>query len=443
MINIPGKCRFVFEKLNKNGYECFAVGGCVRDALMGRKPNDWDFTTNALPDEITECFKEYKTIEVGKDYGTIAVISEGETYEITTYRCDGEYTDSRHPDSVTFTKSITDDLKRRDFTINSMAYSPIEGLVDPFNGQSDLAKKLIRCTGNPDERFNEDALRILRALRFSSVLNFEIEAETSDAVFRCMNKLSFVHPNRLRKEFMGIIMGSSCADILLTYKDVVSVFIPEIKPMFDLAQNNPHHKYDVWRHTVAAMDNSVADEIVKLAVFFHDIGKPDAKTTDDKGIDHFKKHQAISAEITRNVLTRLCFPNSVISDVCLLIKYHDERFRKFSYDIKRVLAAMGPELFQKLSLISFADIMGQSDYFREEKLSNRDKMLDESRRIIESNECYSLSQLAVSGDDIISLGYSGKDVGIILNTLLKMVMKGDAENTKEDLIARINNISLN
>ncbi|MBQ4568844.1 MAG: CCA tRNA nucleotidyltransferase [Ruminococcus sp.] len=441
MINIPQKCKIIFEIFEKNGYECFAVGGCVRDALMGKVPADWDFTTNALPDDILRLFSEFKTIEVGKKYGTIAVVINNECFEITTYRVDGTYSDSRHPDYVQFSSSIEEDLSRRDFTINSMAYSCKAGLIDPFDGLNDIKNRIIRCTGEPKRRFCEDALRILRALRFSSVFQFKIEENTKNAIFECMEGLSLVHPNRLRKEFTGLLSGNP-QHILLEYRDVLAVIIPEIKPMFDLAQNNPHHCYDVWKHTVVALSHTAPSDILRLAVFFHDVGKPYVKTTDSLGIDHFKKHQFHSEKIANRVLSRFCYPKSLISDVCVLIRYHDERFRNLSVDIKRVMGAVTQRLFNELLLISYADIMAQSEYQKDKKLAYREKVLTEAKRIINDGECYSLSQLAINGDDLVSLGYRGKEIGIILNTLLKMVIKGTAENTKESLIKSINSISL-
>ncbi len=441
MINIPQKCKIIFDILETNGYECFAVGGCVRDSLMGKDPVDWDFTTNASPDDILRCFSDFKTIEVGKQYGTIAVVINNETFEITTYRVDGVYSDSRHPDSVSFSSSIADDLSRRDFTINSMAYSSSCGLVDPYGGLEDINNGIIRCTGEPKRRFYEDALRILRALRFSSRYNFKIETHTKDSIFECKESLKLVHPNRLRKEFTGILEGNP-RTILLEYRDVLAVIIPEIKPMFDLAQNNPHHCYDVWEHTAVALSHTLSEDVLRLAVFFHDIGKPYVKTTDDKGVDHFKKHQIYSTKIAKQVLGRFCFPKSIVSDVCTLVLYHDERFRNLTVDIKRVLGKVTERLFNDLLLVSYADIMAQSDYQREEKLIYRETVLSEARRILSDNECYSLSQLALDGNDLISLGYKGKDIGVILNTLLRMVIKGTAENTKESLTKSIKSVDL-
>lgn len=431
---IPKKCKFIFEKLENRGYECFAVGGCVRDAIMGVEPADWDFTTNAQPDEILDCFDDYTTVDIGKRFGTICVVSEGESYEITTYRNDGEYSDSRHPDSVQFSEAIEEDLARRDFTINSIAYSEERGFIDPYGGKEDIENKIIRCTGEADLRFQEDALRILRAIRFSSRLGFSIEPSTASAIHAKKDRLSYVHPQRIRKELLGILMGSSPVTVLREFRDALSVVIPEIEPMFDLAQNNPHHVYDVWMHTLHALDVAPKDEIIRLAVFFHDIGKPHAKTTDDKGIDHFKKHPYISEKITRSVLTSFGFSSKTVSDVCKLVRFHDERFRGLTPDIKRVLGEIDVDLFQKLLQVSRADMLAQSDYQREEKLSHHRNVEAEFRRIMEAGECYSLSQLEIKGTDLLNMGFTGEAVGHALDVLLKSVIKGRTENDRDALM---------
>ena len=441
-MQIPNKCKFIFYILEKYGFECFAVGGCVRDSLMNNTPSDWDFATNALPHQILDCFCDYKTIDIGKKYGTITVISEGESYEITTYRNDGEYTDSRHPNCVTFTNAIIDDLSRRDFTINSVAYSPAKGIIDPFNGERDIKDGVLRCTGIPFNRFSEDALRILRALRFASRFDFEIEKETSQAILNCAETLKSVHPNRLRKELIGLLMGKNPKSILLRYRDVISHIIPEIKPMFDLNQNNPHHKYDVWTHTVEALSYTECDETVRIAMFFHDIGKPSVKSTDEMGVDHFKKHQLESVNIAESIMRRFAFPSSQINDVKLLIQYHDERFHSIDKDIKSVLCVLGNNLFTKLMSVSYGDIMAQSEYKREEKLVHREKVITRWKEIILNNECYSLEQLAIKGSDLLDLGYSGKDIGTILDGLLKMVIKGIVPNEKNALLNGVKSIIL-
>ncbi len=434
MISIPDICKLIFNILESNGFECFAVGGCVRDSIIGSEPNDWDFTTNALPDEICRCFSDYATIDIGRQYGTICVVIDSQPFEITTYRCDGTYSDSRHPDSVSFSQTLQEDLARRDFTVNSIAYSDKTGFIDPYGGIIDIENKLIRCTGDAQARFSEDALRMLRAVRFSARLGFSIEKSTSDAMHLLKDKLSAVHPQRIRKELTGILMAPYSCDILSEYKDILSVVLPEIKPMFDLEQNNPHHIYDVWTHTLKALKNTPLDETVRFAVFFHDIGKPVMKTTDDNGIDHFKKHQYVSAEITADILRRFGYPNKFIEDVCALIRHHDERFKLMGQDIKRVLSDIGVELFLKLMEVSFADTLAQSRYQREEKLSHRNAVVAEFREIIERGDCYSLSQLDVNGRDLIKMGFKGEAIGRALNVLLRLVIKGKVPNLRNELL---------
>lgn len=435
MIYIPEKCKLIFDILENNGYECFAVGGCVRDSIMGNTPSDWDFTTNATPDEICRCFSCYNTIDVGRDFGTICVVIDSEPFEITTYRCDGAYSDSRHPDTVSFTSSITDDLARRDFTVNSIAYNEKTGFVDPFGGVCDIERRLIRCTGIAKERFSEDALRILRAVRFASRLGFAIDDETSEAMHLLKDNLLQVHPQRIRKELSGIIMAEYAPRILSEYRDVLSVILPEIVPMFDLVQNNPHHIYDVWTHTLKALSNaSLDDDLVRFAVFFHDIGKPSCKTTDEAGVDHFKKHPHKSAQMTEEILKRFGFSHRFIQDVCALIKHHDERFKQMDADIKRVLSDIGEDLFAKLMCVNLADTLAQSEYQREYKLSHREKVTRRADEIIVNGECYKLSQLALNGSDLVSMGFQGKAISNALNNLLRLVIKGKCKNTREDLL---------
>ena len=434
MINIPEKCKLIFNILENNGYECYAVGGCVRDSIMGNTPSDWDFTTNATPDEICNCFKDFTTIDIGREYGTICVVVDSEPFEITTYRCEGTYSDSRHPDSVSFTRNIADDLARRDFTVNSIAYNEKKGFIDPFGGLDDIGRKIIRCTGEAKTRFSEDALRILRAVRFASRLGFSIETETAESMHCLKDNLLLVHPQRIQKELRGIIMSQYAFSVLDEFKDVIAVILPEIKPMFELAQNNPHHIYDVWIHTMKALENSIMDETVRFAVFFHDIGKPSCKTTDIAGIDHFKKHPNKSTQMTKEIPKRFGFAHKFIDEVCALIKHHDERYKQIDADIKRVLSDIGEDLFDKLMAVSLADTLAQSDFQREYKLSHREEVIKKAKEIIVNGECYKLSQLALSGSDLVALGFKGKAISIALDNLLKLVIKGKCDNTREDLI---------
>ena len=404
-IKLPQNAELIIDKLRDSGYSCYAVGGCVRDSLRGVKPHDWDFTTSAQPDEIERVFSDYRTITVGKRYGTVAVLIGGELYEITTYRIDGEYSDSRHPDEVRFSDRIQDDLARRDFTVNAMAYNPYDGLIDLYGGAQDLSFGVIRCVGEPRLRFEEDALRILRALRFAAVLGFTIEP------------------------------------ILRRYRKVIAVFIPELKGTFDFEQHSEHHNRDLYRHTIAAVNNVEPEPLLRVTMLFHDIGKPLAQTTDKRGVCHYRGHQQIGAAMTREILRRLCMPSVFIDEVCDLIRWHDERFKPETVMIKGYLKRLGADAMQKLMLIQRADILAQSPFKREEKLSNLSAVSEELNRIITSGECYSLRQLAVNGSDLLHIGIgSGVQIGQTLDTLLDKVIGGALPNEKEALLSYAKNM---
>lgn len=442
-IELPQVPKLIINTLQLSGHECFAVGGCVRDSLSSREVNDWDFTTSASPDEIEKCFSDYTTIDIGKKFGTICVVIDGVNYEITTYRTDGEYADSRHPDSVEFSNNLKDDLSRRDFTINALAYNDSVGLVDEFDGLRDLQLGVIRCIGDADTRFSEDALRILRALRFSSTYGYSIEAKTAEAIMSNKNNLSLVSSERISKEFSKLLCGSHVDFILRRYKEVFAVFIPEISTMFHFDQNTKHHNKDLWRHTVSAVKNTPPDDLLRTTMLLHDIGKPMSVYTDKKGASHFPNHQKLGAAMSTTILKRLKYPSSFISTVNLLIENHDNRLTPNSAVVKRCMRDLGADNTKKLLTIQRADILAQSLYKREEKLSVLDSVCAEYNRILDSGECYSLSTLAVNGKDIIHLGVtSGEMIGKILNQLLDKVIDGELDNNKESLIFYTKSIML-
>lgn len=434
-IKLPSDVKMLIDRLRKSGYDCYAVGGCVRDSLRGLQPHDWDLTTSAQPDEIERIFADFKTVDIGKKYGTIAVMVEGELYEITTYRVDGTYTDSRHPDEVSFSDRLRDDLARRDFSVNAMAYNDEEGLVDLYGGRRDLSYGVIRCVGDPVERFSEDALRILRALRFASTLGFTIEPQTSEAILKQRTLLSSIAAERIRDELLKLLCGDKADFILRRYRSVIAVFIPELKGTFDFEQNSKHHNRDVYRHTVAAVHNVEPEPLLRVTMLFHDIGKPLARTTDKHGVCHYKNHPKIGAAMTSEILRRLCMPSAFIDEVCTMIRYHDERFKPDPVMLKGYLKLLGADMMQKLMMVQRADILAQSMYLREEKLSTLAAVSDELNRIISSGECYSLRQLAVSGADLLHLGYSsGIRIGQTLDTLLDQVIAGELPNEKDALL---------
>lgn len=439
-IRLPSDVKTIIEKLRRSGYSCYAVGGCVRDSLRGVAPHDWDFTTSAMPQEIEQVFSDYRTVSVGKKYGTVAVIAGGELYEITTFRIDGEYSDSRHPDEVCFSRRLSDDLARRDFTVNAMAYNDEDGLVDLYGGREDLKNGVIRCVGDPSQRFSEDALRILRALRFAATLGFTIEPSTSDAILRKRKLLSDIAGERIREELLKLLCGEKADFILRRYRSVIAVFIPELMGTFDFEQHTKHHNRDVYRHTVAAVQHIEPQPLLRVTMLFHDIGKPLAKTTDKFGVSHYKNHPKIGAAMTREILRRLCMPSAFIDEVCTLIRWHDERFRPDTVVLKRYLKKLGADAMQKLMLIQRADILAQSRYLREEKLQNLAAVSAELHRILAADECYSLRQLCVNGSDLLHLGLSsGVMIGQTLDLLLDKVIAGELSNEKEALLAYAKN----
>ena len=434
-ITMPDKAEFIINRLYDNGFECFAVGGCVRDSIIGRDVSDWDFTTNATPDEIERCFSDFTTIDIGKRFGTICVVIDKENFEITTYRTESGYEDSRHPDSINFSKKLTDDLSRRDFTVNALAYNDKVGLIDEYNGLADLNYGIIRAIGNPDERFTEDALRILRALRFSSVLGFAIEQNTAQSILKNKDSLSLVSGERIIKELSKLLCGKDVDLILRRYKDVLAVIIPEISVMFNFDQNSLHHNKDLWRHTVSAVKNTQNDEILRTTMLLHDLGKPMTVSTDAKGHSHFHNHPKLSAAMATTILKRLHYPSAFISTVVTLIEYHDVRLTPDSPTVKRCMRDIGVENTARLLSIQRADILAQSMYKREEKLSTLDKVVEEFERIKKTNECYCLSMLDINGKDIIHLGVTiGEQIGNILKILLDEVIDSKLPNDKNSLL---------
>lgn len=434
MQRILNKCKFIFEILENSGFECYAVGGCVRDVLLNIEPHDIDITTNATPDEILECFKNYRTFELGKKFGTISVMNDNEIFEITTYRIDGKYNDSRHPDKVEFSRNLNDDLARRDFTVNAMAMDKSGNIVDIFGGREDLHNKIIRAVGNAEERFTEDALRIFRALRFSCKLNFKIEDSTSYAAKMLAHTLKNVHPQRLRDELTALLLTDSASEVIEEYKEIFFTIIPELRICDNFQQITAHHRYDVFSHILHTLKYAPMDEEIRFALLFHDIAKPETHTVDKAGISHFNGHPAKSADIATEILKRFAFPSDFIKKVSLLIKYHDKRFEKPQLHIKRVLSELSVEDFYKLLTIQRCDILAQSEYLKEEKLAHVDYIETELEAILKDNACFKLKDLAVNGQDMINLGLNGKQIGDALNLLLNMVIEEKLQNNREELI---------
>jgi len=437
IINISDETKGMIDTLEANGYEAYVVGGCVRDAFMGKKPEDWDICTSALPEQTAACFSDCHIIETGLKHGTITVIKNHRPFEITTYRIDGDYSDNRRPDSVKFVSELKDDLSRRDFTINAIAYNHNRGLADFFGGVSDIKNKMIRCVGSADKRFQEDALRIMRALRFASALGFAIDEDTSGALYRNKELLDNIAMERIAAELNKLLVGDSVKEILLSHTQIIEKIIPEIKDMIGFEQNNPHHVFDVWRHTVESINNIPADPVLRLTMLLHDIGKPGCYTETDS-VGHFHGHQQISSDMAWDILKRLKYSNAVINAVKKLVLYHDSDIKPEPRPIKRLLNKVGEERFKQLLLVKRADAIAQSELFRKEKLESLDKVLKALDKVLEEQQCFSLKDLAVNGRDLIDAGIpEGAEVGKCLNRLLKLVIEESADNNKEDLLKLI------
>lgn len=435
-IEIPSGANEIIHSLQNNGYEAFLVGGCVRDSILGRPIHDYDITTSATPDEMMEVFKDKRIIETGLQHGTITILIDGGGYECTTYRIDGNYSDSRRPDSVTFTRSLKEDLKRRDFTINAMAYNDTVGLVDPFNGMEDIEHYKIRCVGRAEDRFSEDALRILRAIRFASQFGFVLEPDTDWNISKMYKNLKNISIERINSEFCKIAASSDFCVQMVLYNEVFSLFIPEIKDMLGFQQNNPYHMYDVWNHTVHAIEYCESDDLVtRLAVFFHDIGKPHCYQDGEDGIRHFKGHGRVSANMTDKIMKRLRFDNDTREKVVELVYYHDATFEVGKKYIKRWLNKIGEEQFRRLLNVRRADIKAQADINQETRLQKIDNIGYILEEVLQDDECFSLKNLAVNGKDLITIGYKpGKEIGKVLNNLLDSVISGEYINEKEKLL---------
>lgn len=436
-ILLPDNVKEIIKNLTDNGFEAFIVGGCVRDSVLGLTPHDWDICTSAKPEEIKQCFKDYNTFDSGIKHGTISIVIEKEVFEVTTYRIDGEYTDNRHPESVTFTDDITKDLGRRDFTINAMAYNECQGLVDPFDGRTDLKNGLIRCVRKPDERFVEDALRIIRALRFASVYNFRIEEQTATSVHKNANLLLNIAVERISAEFNRLICGGGAEIILNDYRDVFAVIIPEIIPMFDFDQHTKHHNRDVWRHTTHSIASIEATSLLRITMLFHDLGKPKACKRDPDGTCHFKGHPKHSAIMAEEILLRLKYPKDFIEQCIKLIIYHDVRFNGSKRQLKHVMNAIGEKNVEFLLKVQHADIMAQSDYKHKEKLQTLDLACKVFKEILAEQSCFTLKQLDLNGYDLMNIGIKdGKEIGRILKLLLSFVIDEKIQNEKSALLKK-------
>ncbi len=437
-IQMPDKVKKIIDVIQAAGFEAFAVGGCVRDSLLQREPNDWDITTSATPDEVKSLFP--RTVDTGIKHGTVTVLMDKDMYEVTTYRIDGEYEDSRHPKEVSYTLNLKEDLRRRDFTINAMAYNDTVGLVDIFGGMEDLEKGIIHCVGNATERFSEDALRMLRAIRFSAQLGYTIEDQTKAAIKELAPTLQNISAERIQVELVKLLCSPHPDYLRTAYETgVTKIFFPEWDRAMETEQNHPHHCYSVGEHILHSLEFVEPDKVLRLAMLFHDIAKPDAITISDDGKTHFHGHSEKSEKMCRQIMKRLRMDNDTIHMVSRLVLFHDygNGVEPNPRIVRRAVNKIGVEIFPLLMQVRRADILAQSEYKRQEKLDNLKAWIACFEEIMEKQECVSLKMLAVNGSDLIAEGLKpGKELGDILNALLKEVIEEPEKNTREYLILR-------
>lgn len=433
-IILPEKVRELLRRLQEAGHAAYAVGGCVRDSLLGRTPNDWDITTSARPGEVKRLFP--RTVDTGLQHGTVTVLLGKDAFEVTTYRIDGEYRDGRHPENVTFTDDLIEDLRRRDFTINAFAYNEERGLIDAFDGQRDLRDHVIRAVGDAKERLSEDALRILRAVRFAAQLNFTIAPDTLAAAGALAPELTKISAERIREELLKLLVSEHPEMLLTCYETgMTRVFLPEFDRMMQTPQNTPHHCYDVGTHTIKSIRHIAPEPVLRLTMLLHDTGKPDARTTDENGRDHFYGHAARSAEIAETVLRRLRFDNETRKQTVRLVRWHDDRPRLTEEKVRRAIAKCGEDAYPALFFVKEADTLAQSSYRREEKLQYIADYQHLYEKIKARGDCLKVSDLAINGKDLLALGYErGPKLGGTLEALLALVLEDPSRNTKEELI---------
>ena len=438
-IRLPHDAYRLLQTLRAAGHSAYVVGGCVRDSLLGRLPGDWDICTSARPDEMKALFCSQRLILTGEKHGTVAVILHGKPYEMTTYRLDGSYRDHRHPDNVQFVDDLAADLARRDFTINAMAYHPVRGLVDPYEGQADLHHRIIRCVGNPTQRFQEDALRILRALRFASQLSFSLAIDTENALFEQAASLSYVAGERLSVELEGMLCGQSVRAVLLNYAEVLSVIIPQLHTMKGFDQHSRWHIYDVLEHTACVIENTPPEPLVRWAALFHDAGKPDTFFRDKNGIGHMPGHPLASIDHLRKAAKRLHFSRKRLHDLELLVRYHDDHPAPTRQDVRILFSKLeeNRELFHTMCDLMRGDALGQAPFSHK-----RVKTIDEVEHIFDEmcseGACLSLHDLPITGKDLLELGVpEGPQIGLLLSEAFAAVAREEIKPQREPLIAYI------
>lgn len=434
---VPDSIRQILERLNRAGFAAYVVGGCVRDALLGRRPHDWDICTSALPQEVVACFTDRIVHLTGVKHGTVLVSWEREGVEITTFRTEGGYSDHRHPDRVTFVRSLETDLARRDFTVNAMAYHPDRGVVDPFGGRRDLKKGVIRCVGVPEQRFQEDGLRILRALRFAARYGFSIEGETARAMEQCRALLDCIAVERIFQELKGFFCGRFVRMLLLEHRDIFAQCLPELRPTFGFDQRNRNHCYDVWEHTVWAVENIAPDPVLRLAMLFHDVGKPACFAVDAAGEGHCNGHSTVSACIAAEALTRLRCDGATLRDVTALVEAHDQ-IRHFTRKTTcRLLSRMGIVQTRRLLQVMEADIKAQAPATVGGKMEQLLEGYARVDAVLAAGACFTKRDMALKGGDLLAMGLRpGVLLGTVLDRLFQEVLDGTLENNRDALLAR-------
>lgn len=437
LIHLPEDVKAILHTLQEAGYEAYAVGGCIRDSLLGRRPDDWDITTSAKPQETKALFG--KTIDTGIQHGTVTVMRHGRGYEVTTYRVDGEYEDGRHPKEVTFTASLKEDLRRRDFTVNAMAYNEEDGLVDLFGGRQDLEQKIIRCVGEANERFEEDALRIMRAVRFSAQLGFSIEERTKEAIRGHAERLRQVSAERIQVELTKLVISPNPDFLRIAWETgITAVVLPEFDRLMEQPQNNPHHCFSVGEHTLHAMQAVRPDKCLRLAMLLHDVAKPLCLTTDAEGIDHFHGHAQKGERMAAQILKRLRYDNHTTELVSRLVKWHDVAIAPEKKALRRAASRMGKELFPLILEVKAADLAAQSDYQRTEKREWLERLRGLYEEIEREGDCLTIKDLAVNGRDLIQAGITpGPQLGLALQQLLEIVLEDPEKNTREYLLSSL------
>lgn len=435
-ICLPDDVLLMIDTLNRAGHSAYAVGGCVRDVLRGEEPSDWDITTAATPEEIMALFEH--TVPTGLQHGTVTVLIGKNAYEVTTFRVDGDYSDHRRPEQVVFTKDITEDLSRRDFTMNAMAYHPETGLCDPFGGQADIEKGLIRCVGDPMVRFDEDALRMMRAVRFAARTGFVIDDEILRAMRAQAELIRAVSAERIRDELVKTLCTDRPEGVeILHDTGILKLILPEVDQCFGVEQHSKYHIYDVGHHIMQVVHHAPNSVTLRVAALLHDIGKPGKKTTDEAGFDHFKFHDLLSTDLSERILTRLRFDNHTKERVLRLVRHHDRRMAATKHSVRKAASAVGPDLFLELLELMRADAKGQEPVHGAKSLAHYEQVEAIFRQVTEAGDALQIADLAIGGRELMELGYKGPQVGEMLRRVLTFVLEFPEENEKERLLAAI------